>query len=334
MIVIKLFDKVKNLGGIVTVEIEGFFTERFINLCKINNIKIWDIRNIVSGIIRFRMHICEFKKLKKVAKKTKCKVKIKEKKGAYFILFRYRKRKILVYLFALLIIISVLSTCFVWNINITGNNSISNEIILEKLKDSGIHVGKFKLGLNKNEVLKKLRSSIPEFSWIGMEVNGTYVDVKIVEKVVLNDKNKQSNVFGDIVSDKVGIISKIIPENGTAILKEGSYVENGTMLIEGKIYSKVLEPEVVHASGIVKIKSQYIFEKEYKYKNIIKVYYDKSKYNIGFSINNKEFYINYLKKELKYDKLKLSKNFNIFGNNVSFDLYTFNKYTENELTSN
>ncbi len=150
----KLSDKAKNLTGTLTVEIEGFFTERFINLCKINNIKIWDVRHIVNGIVRFNIHISNFKKLKNVARKTKCKVKIKEKKGIYFKVFKYRKRKVLGFLVIILILIFILSTCFVWKININGNSKISIEIIKEKLKDSGIYIGRFKIGMNKNEVLK------------------------------------------------------------------------------------------------------------------------------------------------------------------------------------
>ena len=84
-------ENIKNISGIVTVQIEGFFTERFINLCKINNINIWDVRNIVKGVVRFKIRIRDFKKLRKIARKTKCKVKIKEKRRLYFKLFKYRK---------------------------------------------------------------------------------------------------------------------------------------------------------------------------------------------------------------------------------------------------
>ena len=52
-----LTSNVQNMMGVVTVQIEGFFTERFINLCRINNVKIWDIRYIVKGIVRFKINI-------------------------------------------------------------------------------------------------------------------------------------------------------------------------------------------------------------------------------------------------------------------------------------
>lgn len=328
----KLSDRAKNITGVVSVEIEGFFTERFINLCKINNIKIWDIRNIVNGVTRFKIHIANFKKLRSIAKKTKCKIKIKEKQGIYFQLFRYRKRKVLAYLSLMLVLLFILSTCFIWNINITGNEKISTELIYERLKESGIYVGRFKIGMNKIDILKTVRSSLPEISWIGMEFRGTDAEIKIVEKVILDDKDKQDSRIGDIISTHEGIITRIIAENGTPAYKEGSYILKGYLLIEGKIYSKILGEELVHAKGIVRMNTQYVFEKEYKYVDVVKEYTNKSKHSVGFSFNSKEIYVNYLKKDKKYDKLKSSKSFNVFGNNISFDWYTFNEYVDKEVT--
>jgi similar to stage IV sporulation protein len=330
---VKLSDKAKNITGVLTIEIQGFFTERFINLCKINNIKIWDIRNIVSGVVRFNIHISNFKKLRSIVKKTKCKVTIKQKKGIYFKLFRYRKRKVLGYLIIALILIFMLSTCFIWKINISGNSRISRDLIQEKLKESGIYVGRFKIGMNKIEILKDVRSALPDITWIGIEFRGTDAEIKVVEKVILEDKDKQDDRIGDVISTCDGIITRIIAENGTAILKEGSYVQNGNILIEGKIYSKVLGENLVHAKGIVRINTEYIFEKEYKFINIVKEDKGKDKHSIGFSVNSKEIFINYLNSKKKYDKIKASKSFNIFGKNISFDWYTFSEYIEKEVTS-
>jgi len=330
---VKLSDKAKNITGVLTIEIQGFFTERFINLCRINNVKIWDIRNIVSGVVRFNIHISDFKKLRKIVKKTKCKVTIKQKKGIYFKLFRYRKRKVLGYLIVALILIFMLSTCFIWKINISGNSRISTDIIQEKLKESGIYIGRFKIGMNKIEVLKDIRSSLPEITWIGIELRGTDAEIKVVEKVILEDKDKQDDRIGDVISTCDGVITRIIAENGTALLKEGSYVQNGNILIEGKIYSKVLGESLVHAKGIIRINTQYIFEKEYKFLNIVKEDKGKDKHSVGFSVNSKEIFVNYLNNKKKYDKIKSSKSFNIFGKNISFDWYTFSEYIEKEVTS-
>lgn len=320
--------RLRNIKGVIVVQIEGYFTERFINLCKINNIKIWDVRNIVSGVIRFKIDIGEFKKLKPIAKKTKCKVTIKEKEGLYFTFYKYRKRKIFALLTMVLLIISILFSTFIWKIEITGNTYLTNEEIISALKNSGIYIGKNKTFINKKDVISDMRVAIPDLSWIGIELDGTKATVKIVEKTKIDEKNMQQNVCGNIVADKSGIITKIIPENGTALLKAGSYAEEGNILIEGVIYSKLMDPEYVTAKGIVKINSEYTFSKEYFYDNTIKNYNNKIRYSIGVTIDSKEYMINYLNKSLKYDINKSAMSFSLFGKNISFDLYKFLEYDE------
>jgi similar to stage IV sporulation protein len=325
---------IKDIKGTVVVQIEGYFTERFINLCKINNIKIWNIRQIVSGVTRFAMHISDFKKLRKIAKKTKCKVVIKEKKGIYFTIFKYRKRKLLFIIFLLLTIFLILFSTHIWQINVTGNSRISSEQILNELKNSGLYIGRSKLGISKKDIINSFRAKMPEVSWVGIEINGTNADIQIIEKTKIEEKYIQDNSKnGDIIANKSGVITKIIAENGTAKFKEGSYVEKGSILIEGIINSKVLEPKPVHAKGIVILKSEYIFEKEYKFSEVVKEATKNVKYTVGFSVNNKENMLNYLNKNKKYDITKSSKNFSLFGSSFSFDTYTCVEYVEKQVSN-
>ena len=163
---------IKRINGVIEVEIQGFFTERFINLCKINNIKIWDIKNIVSGIVRFNISIKDFKKLKSIARKTKCRVKILKKKGLYFNMFRYRKRKIAYLLILMFICLCIVSSTFVWNVEISGNESIDTMYILAQLKDAGLYVGKNKINLNTKNIINRLRINVSDIAWAGIEIDG------------------------------------------------------------------------------------------------------------------------------------------------------------------
>lgn len=323
--------KIKDLTGVITIQVEGFFTERFINLCKINNIKIWDIRQIVQGVIRLNIHIADFKKLKPIARKTKCKVKIKKKKGIYFKIFKYRNRKIYLYIISFLIIFILIFYSFIWNIKITGNEGISNEKIIEQLKSSGLYVGKCKIGLSKQDITNNLRANMPELSWAGLSINGIEAQIEIVEKAVSTEKGNEKNKIGDIIAQKPGIITKIVVENGTAKYKQGSYIEKDTILIEGIINSTVIEPEHVMAKGLVRVNNEYIFEKEYNFLETIKEYTNSKRYTIGISYNSKENMLNYLNKSKKYDKLKKTKSINIFGNNIGMDFYTCLEYEEVEV---
>lgn len=326
-----IVNNIKNKIGVVTVQIEGFFTERFINLCKINNIKIWDIRNIVKGVIRFKINIYEFKKLKKIARKTKCKVIIKNKKGIYFTLFRYRKRKFVFLLVFLAVIFSIIFSTFIWKIDIKGNINMTEEQILEALENSGLYIGKNKIGMDKKEIINNFRLKLNEVSWVGIQIEGSKASIEIVEKTKLEEKDMQTDKLGNIIVTKSGIITKIIPENGTAVFKEGSFVEEGTVVIEGAVYSKYMEPIQVSAKGVVRVNHEYIFEKEYSYEEILRNYINHVRYTIGITFNSKEMMLNYLNKAKKYDITKESKKIQLFGQQISFDIYQCREYEEVEL---
>ncbi|MBO5477062.1 MAG: sporulation protein YqfD [Clostridia bacterium] len=322
----ELEEGIKRINGTIEVQIEGFFTERFINLCKINNIKIWNIKNILNGMVRFNIAIKDFKSLKKIAKKTKCKVKIISKKGMYFKWFKLRKRKLALILLLGFLVISVLSTKFVWKIDIVGNTYIATEDIYNALEEAGLYVGRNKFNLKTKKIINSLRVTISDIAWVGIDIDGTHAVVNIVEKTKLPEESIRNTAIGDIVSNKSGIIQKIVAENGTPILSVGDYVEEGRILIEGKVYSEFLETKDVPAQGEVYLKTNYEFKKDYEYNIQEKEYTDKVKYSIGVGINDKENYINYLDKSLKYDIIKSSSDINLFGNNISFSFYTFKIY--------
>lgn len=304
------------------VLVQGYFVERFINLCKINNVKIWDINYINEGLISFKVSPKEFKKIKPYVKKSKCKVKIKSKRGIYFDLFKYRKRRLFIYLTLLLIIISFIMSSFVWNIKISGNNKIDTKDIKNIIKEFGVYKGKNKLFISKKDLADYIRANLYETAWVGVDIKGTTLNINIKEKIISDEENK--TVIGNIVATKTAVITKIIAENGTAKFKTGSYIEEGNIAIEGVINSEFIDPIYVHASGILKGKVDYVFEKEYKYKEKVKEYLEKSRHGIGLKINNKKFVIKYLPKENKYDIN--SSAINIFNTNISFLFNTYEEY--------
>lgn len=310
--------------AIVEVEVQGFFVERLINLAKINGIKIWDIKYINQGTIRFNISPKEFKKLKPYIKRSKCKIKIINKKGIYFDLFKYRKRKLVVYLVLALVILSFAMSSFIWNINITGNEQITTETVQTLLKDIGIQKGKIKLLISKGKIVDYIRANLYEVAWVGIDISGTTMNINIKEKIISKEEDK--SVLGNIVASKSAVISKIIAENGTARFKTGSYITEGSVAIEGIIDSEIMEPIKVHASGIVRGIVEYTFEKEYKNTEQIKEYTGKSRYGVGVKINNKEILLKYLPKENKYDINSKTKMFDIFSVNISFIFNTYDEY--------
>ena len=65
--------------GYVNIKVEGFFIERFINICVSKKILLMDIKREKSTIMYANVGIPDYKKLKQVARKTKSKIKIQRK---------------------------------------------------------------------------------------------------------------------------------------------------------------------------------------------------------------------------------------------------------------
>ena len=53
----------KNIKAVVTVEVEGFFVERLINLLKNNGIEVWNVKILGIGDISFNIETKNFKKI-------------------------------------------------------------------------------------------------------------------------------------------------------------------------------------------------------------------------------------------------------------------------------
>ena len=65
--------------GFLGITIEGYYIERFINMCRNNKIAIWHLKRKKDVQLDFRVGIHDFKEVCNIAKKTKCKVNIKNK---------------------------------------------------------------------------------------------------------------------------------------------------------------------------------------------------------------------------------------------------------------
>lgn len=327
----KLFNNINIFKSTIDVEVEGYFVERYINLCRSSNIEIWDIKQLTVGKIRFVSYAKNLKKMKSIVRKSKCKLKIVKKSGIYFKLFKYRNRRLAMYILLVLCMAMYIFSKFIWKINLTGNTNISDAQIFNTLKEYGVHPGLFYKNVDKGKISDTLRAKYYNIAWVGVEVDGINLDIEIVEKNINNLKEQQEEL-GNIVATKTATISSIIATNGTVLLKKGEIVNQGDTLIEGKIYYTNKEPLEVHASGVVKGIVAYDYVKDYNYKETVKNYTDNVKRGFSIYINDKEIEINYLPKDYIYDRLVNEKKINFFGNILGLSYNKYLEYSQSQLS--
>ncbi len=241
------------LMGYLTISIEGYYIERFINMCRNKKIIIWHLKRKNEIQLEFRINVNDFKQICRIARKTKCKIKIKNKRGMPFIIHRYKKRKIF-FIFLLLLLISILlSSHFVWNVEIQEENGQQLENIAQDIENAGLKIGKLKNQIDTKEIINQIRLQRQDIAWMGIELKGTNAIVKIVkadQKPDIIDEDE----YCSIIADKVGIITKINAQTGTANVKVGDTVNKGETLINGWMEGKYTGIRYVHAKGDIEAK--------------------------------------------------------------------------------
>lgn len=301
------------ISGYLRINIEGYYIERFINICRKENIPVWSIKKEQDVRLTFSIKIKDFKKVCKIAKNTKCKLKIKKKRGFPFLLNRYRKRKIFAIFLILVIILIGMSSNYVWNIEIVEENGNNLENIMQNLNQSGLVVGKRKSEINTKEVINKVRLERNDIAWMGIELKGTNAIVKIVkskEKPEIINENE----YCSIVADKAGIITKISAQDGTANVKVGDTINEGKTLINGWVEGKYTGIRYVHAKGEIQAKVWHTKHKFIEYNTTEKRETGNQEEKYAIKFNN--FKINLGKRVSKfeiYDTIETENKFKIFS---------------------
>ncbi len=309
---IKIF--INYILGYLKIVVEGYYIERFINICTNKKILIWNLKRENGVKLYLNIGINDFKKISEVCRKTKCKVKIESKHGIPFLLQKYKKRKIFLLLLIIVAFCIYFSSNYVWNIEVIEENNQDLPNIMQDLQNAGLSVGTQKRKIDTKEIINSIRLNREDVAWMGIELKGTNAIVKVVkadEAPQIIDDTEYCN----IVADKDGIITKINAQNGTAIVNVGDVVKKGTILIAGVMEGKYTEPRYLHAIGEIEAKVWYTKTKKIYYKQTNYEQTGREENNYAIKINN--FKINLPKGVSKfelYDTIEQEKKLKIFSN--------------------
>lgn len=300
--------------GYVNVVVEGFNIEKFINMCIRKSIFFWNTDRKRTTILSTNIGVKNYKKVAKIAKMCNCKIRITKKRGLPFLLNKYRKRKFFALaLIAVIICIGVVSN-FIWNIDIQGLDEQKQQEILSFIQNEGVDIGRYKGKIDLQNLINKIRMSRDDIAWVGMEIKGTNLIIKLVEA----DKKPEiinENDYCNIVATKDGVIERVEAQNGTPVVSKGDTVKKGDVLIQGIIEGKYTDSRLVNAQGDVKARVWYSKKQ--------KVYYNQCYENQTgnkekkYSLNIKNFQINFFKtlsKFKNYDTIRTVKKLKITSN--------------------
>ena len=302
------------LLGYVRIEVEGYYVERFINICTNKKFLIWNLKRKNGVNLLLNIGITDFKKISKICKKTNCKVRILKKRGIPFLLNKYKKRKIFVISLVIIFILIFISSRYIWNIEIKVQDNMEIEDIQQDLENIGLKRGILKKNIDTTQIINEIRLKRDDISWVGIDIEGTCVKVNIV-KAKESPEIIDNSDYCDIIASKPGEITKIVAQNGTAMVKTGDFVQVGDILIGGFIDGKYTERRKLHSLGEVIAKVKYELSEEVAFyeEHYQKTGNSEKKYEININNFRIKLYKN-LSKFMLFDTECEEKNIRIFQN--------------------
>ncbi|MCI9377707.1 MAG: sporulation protein YqfD [Eubacterium sp.] len=282
---------IKFFRGFLLVRLSGYSPERFLNLCSNHNILIWDLKNR-DGCYEFHISIAGYRRLKPLLKKTKTRVTIKKRIGFPFFLYRYRKRKVFFAGIVLCIAFLLYLTTFIWLIDINGNSLITDDAILAFLEENSSSFGSKKSEIDCNALEEALRTKFEDIIWASVRLDGTKMTIDLQENLITKKETVDAGVRADgayhIVADKEALVTSIITRKGTPLVKAGSKVKEGDVLVSSQldIYNdsnEIVEHVFVASDADIYGQTAYTYEDSFpmQYNHKVRVGEGKSVYRLG-----------------------------------------------------
>lgn len=294
--------------NIVEISIQGNNIERFLNMCSFHDIKLFHIQ-MEEDKCYVSIYAKDFFFLKNIVKKSNVKIRIIKKQGLFFHLKKQTKKKTFVIASFLCLFLLWIGSHFLWGIQIEGNYTVTNDLIIEFLQNQGIYYGMPLSEIPIYDLKINLRNTYDDITWVSIYLEGTNLHISLKENDTLTFDNPQETLPMDLIAKQDGIVDSIIVRQGTPLVKAGDVVKKGDILISSKIEitaddGTIKEIKDCKADGDICVIYDYpIFEKqslEYLTKEYTKKYVEK----YDFYIDNKPIKIPHLKiPYIKYDCL-------------------------------
>lgn len=239
----------RTLNGTVRFSAEGGSVERFFSLAGRAGISLWNIRS-KEGVTYIDTRARSYKKLRIPARRAGVRMRVVRKRGLPFRLFRYRRRHGvlvgLVLFFGLLCFFS----CFVWNVQVSGNSRVSAEEITGVLSSLGVKPGVVRMSVNLQRVENEALIRLPDLSWMAINLRGGTAFVEVRERTYPPELVPLSRPC-NVKASRTGQIVRLETYEGMPLVRVNDTVKQGDIIVSGIVEEKNGVQRLAHARAKV-----------------------------------------------------------------------------------
>lgn len=219
--------------GWVVFRVTGGFPERFINLCAVRGLPLWDGRRR-GEVCFFATRAALYRRLRPCARGAGVRLRVVERGGLPFWLHRRRKRWGLVAGAAVCAALLMVSSCFLWNVRVVGSQRVEEQVLLQQLERLGVKPGVRLSTIDVQSVERNLMMELEELGWVAVNLQGSTAVVQVQERVMpptMFDQKAPCNV----VAKRGGQITSMQVYVGQNTVKTGDAVAQGDILVSGVV---------------------------------------------------------------------------------------------------
>ena len=225
---------VKLLRGSVCVRAKSAYPERMLNLCSARGIEFWDVRWIDDTALSFCVARGDLRALRRAAEGCGAEVSIERTAGTPFFFARLRRRHALFAGGILCAALLLVNSLFIWDFEVTGNETVPTETILHALREHGVHRGTFIYSFRSQDICNRVLPELKDLCWVAVNVRGCKAYVQVRERVRAPERVNESEPT-NVIAAKPGLITKVRALDGEKRVLPGTSVQQGQLLIAGVV---------------------------------------------------------------------------------------------------
>lgn len=250
------------LSNKVTFISEGAENEKLLNYCADSGIEIVSPKN-KNYILKAKVSAKDYKKLRKPAKKYGLKIKIFKKTGISFFLKKNYKKAGIIFGVITVIIAFLLLERFIWVIDISGNQKVSDENIIKLLNETGFKKGSLAKNHNIRDIEWFIMNENDDIALAEINITGSVAEILIRETSEKAEMKYDDDIPVNIVASRYGIIRKMDVFDGQKCVNIGDAVMKGDLLVSAVYEDRHNKLTLKHSRAKIMAETDYYITAEF-----------------------------------------------------------------------
>ena len=195
-------------------------------------VKLHQVRRLDALTASFVIQKQDYSKTKTICEKRGDGLRILRRGGVGHRLNALLRRPILFFGLMLVLAATLCIPSRVLFIQVEGNESVPDRLILEAAEQCGICFGASRRDVRSEKIKNALLEQVPQLQWAGVNTRGCVAMISVRERIPEETTPVPSD-FGHVVAVREGIITSCTAYSGTLLCTPGSAVAEGEILISG-----------------------------------------------------------------------------------------------------